>query len=204
MAVKGGYTKNMTSHNKTAVTSAPIHPVLAERWSPRSFDKGYKLTQHELLSMLEAGRWAPSANNAQPTRYYVVTREDAKHAEISATLAGWNQAWAPDASAIILVGVAAVNADGSRNPFAVYDAGQAVAHLSVQAHELGLHVHQMAGLDVAKAAEVLGVPAEIELVVSVVVGKVASADLLAEPLYEREVAARVRKDLDEIVLYGRP
>jgi len=194
----------MTSHVKTAVTSAPILPVLAERWSPRSFDKGHTLSQHELLSILEAGRWAPSANNAQPTRYFVVTREDAKHAEIAATLAGWNQAWAPDASAIILVGVEAVNADGARNPWAAYDAGQAVAHLSIQAHELGLHVHQMAGLDVAKAAEILGAPANIELVVSAVVGKVAAADLLPEPLFEREVAARVRKDLDDIVLYGRP
>lgn len=194
----------MTSHLKTAVTSAPILPVLADRWSPRSYDKSHKLTQHELLSMLEAGRWAPSANNAQPTRYFVVTRDDEKHAAVSATLAGWNQAWAPDASAIILVGVQATNADGARNPFAQYDAGQAVAHLSVQAHELGLHVHQMAGLDTAKAAEVLEVPEGIELVVSVVVGKVAPADLLPEPLFEREVAPRVRKDLDDIVLYGRP
>ncbi|MFM7030063.1 MAG: nitroreductase family protein [Micrococcales bacterium] len=194
----------MTPSNKIAVTSAPILPALAERWSPRSFDKSYKLTQHELLSLLEAGRWAPSANNAQPTRYFVVTRDDAKHAAISATLAGWNQAWAPDASAIILVAVAAANADGNPNPFARYDAGQAVAHLSVQAHELGLHVHQMAGLDAAKAAEILEVPADLELVVSIVVGKIGPADALPEPLHEREIAPRVRKDLDEIVLYGRP
>jgi len=194
----------MTPSNKIAVTSAPILPVLAERWSPRSFDKSHKLSQHELLSLLEAGRWAPSANNAQPTRYFVVTRDDAKHAAISATLAGWNQAWAPDASAIILVAVAAANADGNPNPFARYDAGQAVAHLSIQAHELGLHVHQMAGLDAAKAAEILEVPADLELVVSIVVGKIAAADLLPEPLHEREIAPRVRHDLDSIVLYGRP
>lgn len=194
----------MTPTNKIAVTAAPILPLLAERWSPRSFDKTYQLTQHELLSILEAGRWAPSANNAQPTRYFVVTREDAKHAEIAATLAGWNQAWAPDASAIILVAVAATNADGNVNPWAAYDAGQAVAHLSIQAHELGLHVHQMAGLDTAKAAEVLDIPGDLQLVVSAVVGKVAPADALPEPLHEREIAPRTRLELDEVVLYGRP
>ena len=194
----------MTSHVKTATTAAPILPVLAERWSPRSYDSSYKLTQHELLSVLEAGRWAPSANNAQPTRYSVIERGSELHEQISATLAGWNQAWAPKASAIILVSVEKTNADGAVNPFAEYDAGQAVAHLSVQAHELGLHVHQMAGLDKAKAAEVLGLPANLELVVSLTVGKIAPADALPEPLFEREVAPRVRKDLDEIVLHGKP
>ena len=62
----------------------------------------------------------------------------------------------------------------------------------------------MAGLDKAKAAEVLGLPANLELVVSLTVGKIAPADLLPEPLFEREVAPRVRKDLDEIVLHGKP
>jgi nitroreductase len=189
---------------KTAITAAPILPVLAERWSPRSFDKGYELTKAELTSILEAGRWAPSANNAQPTRYFVVTRGDVNHAAIAATLSGWNQSWAPDASAIILVGVEAANADGNVNPWAQYDAGQAVAHLSVQAHALGLHVHQMAGLDTAKAAEVLGVHGDIQLIVSAVVGKVAPAEALPEPLHEREIAPRSRKALEDIVLYGRP
>lgn len=202
MIVKGGYTKSMT--NKTAITSAPILSVLAERWSPRSYDSSYQLTKTELLSILEAGRWAPSANNAQPTRYFVVTREDKNHAAIAGTLAGWNQAWAPVASAIILVGVESTNADGNVNPFANYDAGQAVAHLSVQAHELGLHVHQMAGLDIAKAAEILEVPENIHLIVSAVVGKIAPADALEGPLHEREIAPRTRKALEEVVLYGRP
>lgn len=194
----------MTSHLKTAVTSAPILPVLADRWSPRSYDPSYKLTQHELLSILEAGRWAPSANNAQPTRYSVIEHGSALHEQIVGTLAGWNSAWAGNASAIILVSAEVTKADGSTNDFAIYDAGQAVAHLTVQAHELGLHVHQMAGLNKDQAAEILGLPANLELVVSLTVGKIAPAELLPEPLFEREVAPRVRKDLDEIVLHGKP
>jgi len=51
---------------KTAITAAPVLPVIAERWSPRAYDENYAISQHELLSILEAGRWAPSANNAQP------------------------------------------------------------------------------------------------------------------------------------------
>ena len=62
--------------NKTAITAAQILPVLAERWSPRSFDANYKLSEHEVLSILEAARWAPSANNAQPWRFSVLHRGD--------------------------------------------------------------------------------------------------------------------------------
>ncbi|ETK31400.1 hypothetical protein MPTA5024_35095 [Microbispora sp. ATCC PTA-5024] len=28
---------------KTATTSVPVHPLLAERWSPRGFDQGHEL-----------------------------------------------------------------------------------------------------------------------------------------------------------------
>ena len=179
-------------------------PVLAERWSPRSFDATYTLTQHELLSVLEAARWSESANNAQPWRFAVVTRNDAKHAEVSATLSGWNQTWAPVASAIILVGAKKLTADGSVNLMARYDSGLAVSKLVIQAQELGLHTHQMAGLDAAKAAEVLGLPSDYEFIVSLAIGKVAPAELLAEPLHEREIAPRTRLELDEIVFYGKP
>lgn len=193
-----------TPSNKIATTAAPIMPVLAERWSPRSYDANHNLSQHEILALLEAARWSESANNGQPWRFAVITRSDAKHAEVSATLAGWNQAWAPTASAIILVAVKKHQADGSPYAIARYDAGLAVSKLVVQAHELGLHVHQMAGLDAAKAAEVLGLSDEFELIVSMAVGKVAAADLLPEPLHEREIAPRTRLDLDEIVFYGKP
>jgi nitroreductase len=193
-----------TPTNKIATTAAPIMPVLAERWSPRPFDANHKLSQHEILSGLEAARWSESANNAQPWRFAVITRDDAKHAEISATLSGWNQSWAPAASAIILVAVQKLTADGSPYVGARYDAGLAVSKLVIQAQELGLHTHQMAGLDAAKAAEVLGLSGDYELIVSLAIGKVAAADLLAEPLHGREIAPRTRLELDEIVFYGKP
>ena len=194
----------MTSHVKTAVTSAPILPVLADRWSPRSYDPSYKLTQHELLSILEAGRWAPSANNAQPTRYSVIEHGSALHEQIVGTLSGWNSAWAGNASAIILVSAEVTKADGSTNEFAIYDAGQAVAHLTVQAHELGLHVHTMGGINHVALAETLDLPEELQLLVVLTIGKVAPAEQLEGPAYEREIAPRTRLDLDEIVLVGKP
>ena len=57
--------------HKTAITATEIAPAIANRWSSRAFDASYELTQHELLAILEAGRWAPSANNGQPWRFWL-------------------------------------------------------------------------------------------------------------------------------------
>ena len=190
--------------NKTAVTAAPIMPVLAERWSPRSFDKTYEIAQHELLSVLEAARWAPSANNAQPWRFSVLKRGTELHTKVSEHLSGFNKAWAPHASALIVVSVKNKTADGQPNRTATYDAGLAVSDMVVQAHELGLHAHQMAGFDHDAVHADLGLSEDLDTLVIVVLGKVAPADQLEGPAYEREIAPRTRLTLDEIVLHGKP
>ena len=39
--------------SKIPETSAPLTPLLAARWSPRSYDKNYEISDQELLSILE-------------------------------------------------------------------------------------------------------------------------------------------------------
>ena len=81
--------------SKTAITAAPIAPVLADRWSPRAYDASYEIASHDLLSVLEAGRWAPSANNMQPWFFSVAKRGDDLWNQINAeALEGFNAAWA--------------------------------------------------------------------------------------------------------------
>lgn len=190
--------------SKTAITAAPILPVLADRWSPRSFDETHEISQHELLAVLEAARWAPSANNGQPWRFSVAKRGDALFGQIVEALTGFNQSWAPKASALIAVSVKKFNTDGSPHKSAHYDAGLAVALLSVQAQELGLHSHQMAGVHFDQLATSLGLDEDLEPLIVIALGKVAPAEKLEGPAYEREVAPRTRLTLDEIVLHGKP
>jgi len=45
----------------SATTSTPIHPVLSNRRSPRSFDATATISNEALVAILEAARWAPSA-----------------------------------------------------------------------------------------------------------------------------------------------
>src|SRR6201997_5068740 len=95
----------MTRHlsGKGARTAAPVHPLLAERWSPRGFDRAHELDDVALTALLEAARWAPSAQNSQPWRFLVTRRGEEAHARLLAALAPGNQAWAGAASALILV-----------------------------------------------------------------------------------------------------
>ena len=191
--------------NKIAITAAPIAPVLAERWSPRSFNKDYLLTQHEALSILEAGRWAPSANNLQPWRFAYISKTDDLHQAICEKgLTGFNQSWAPNASALIVIAVKINTADGKENTGRKYDAGLAASMMVVQAQELGLHTHHIGGLVREEIIELLKLDESYEVLTVIAVGKVAPAEELEGPAFEREVAPRVRLELDEIMLYGKP
>lgn len=196
---------HLPSINKTAVTAAAILPVIAERWSPRSYDAAHELSQHELLSVLEAARWAPSANNLQPWRFVVVHRADADYADvIQHGLKGWNQAWSPNASAIIFVAAVTTNPDGKPAHFAAYDAGLASQNLVLQATDLGLATHIMGGIEAGWVSEHFGIDPSITPLVAITIGKRAAPEALDGPLLEREVAARTRLTLDEIVLRGKP
>ena len=191
--------------NKTAETAAPILPVLAERWSPRSFDADYVISDQDVTSLLEAARWAPSANNIQPWRYSVLKRDTELFEQLtSQSLSGFNQAWAPRASALIVVSIQTLTGDGKTNHYAPYDAGLSVANLVIQTHALGLHAHQIGGFNHETAIEILQLDADIKPVVVVAVGKVAPAENLEGGAYEREIAHRSRLNLDEIVLHGKP
>jgi nitroreductase len=189
---------------KTALTAAPIAPVLADRWSPRAFDQNHQISQHELLSILEAGRWAPSAFNGQPWRFSVGVRGDAVHTKIVESMSGFNQAWAPHASALIVISAKTVTPDGQPYQVARFDVGLATMSMIIQTQEIGLHSHPMTGLDRAALGASLELAEDLEVTCVIAVGQVTSPDSLPEAAREREIAPRVRLTLEEIVLHGRP
>lgn len=186
--------------HKPATTDVPLHPLLARRWSPRGFDNAHALTPEQLTALLEAARWAPSANNSQPWRFVVGQRGDATFDEIFGVLAAGNQLWAGAASALLVVVADTRFANGDPNPFAVYDTGQAVANLVAQAGHEGLFAHQMGGFDRAAAAERFHLADGLQPVVVVAIGRHDADATLTEPLAERERAPRVRRPISELLL----
>jgi nitroreductase len=183
-----------------ADTDAPLIAPLVERWSPRAYDPTAELSEQDVRTLLEAARWAPSANNLQPWRFIVARRGTEQFALVHDALVGFNQVWADSAAALIVNVAEVANEAGEPRPWAKYDLGQAVAHMTVQAQHDGLHTHQMGGFDGARLAEAFGLRDGLEIVSITAVGKVGDASALPEPLREREVAPRSRKPIDEIVI----
>jgi len=191
----------MTAYIDAPLADAAIHPLLAERWSPRAFTPD-AVSEAALTAMLQAARWAPSAANTQPWRFSVVRNGEPAFADVVAGLAPGNQVWAQHAP-VLLVAIAQVERDGRDvSLYGAYDLGQAVAHLSVQAHAEGLHVHQMGGFDHDAVAAALAVPAGFRPLTVVAIGRVGDPATLPDGYRERETAPRTRLDLSEIVVRG--
>ncbi|WP_144720082.1 nitroreductase family protein [Agrococcus jejuensis] len=189
----------MTIVDRTAPTDHAILDVLQERWSPRAYEP-VEIDESLLSKALEAARWSPSAYNAQPWRFVVARRGTEAFDRVVGALAEFNQLWAPNASVLILAIAEVTNEEGRANPTAVYDLGQAVAHLTIQAHADGLVVHQMSGFDADAAAQAFDLDERLQPVTVVALGSLGDAAALDAMLREREHAPRARKPLSEIVL----
>ncbi|MCR2762862.1 nitroreductase family protein [Microbacterium sp. zg.B48] len=186
--------------SRSADTDAPVLDVLSARWSPRAFAVDAPIDESKLASALEAARWAPSANNSQPWRFIVARRGSSAHDAIHDSLLGFNQAWADKAAVLIVAVAETADTSGKATPFAAYDLGQAVAHLSVQAHHDGLHVHQMGGFDGDALRARFDLGENLRPVTVIALGVLGDAADLPEALQERESAPRVRRALSESIL----
>ena len=188
--------------NKPAANLHPIHDLLKNRWSPRAFS-AQPVAKEQLLSMFEAARWSPSGGNMQPWAFIVTTLADPEpHARLVAALAEFNQMWAKDAPVLVLAVVQREREPGKPNAWASYDLGQSVAHLSVEATDLGLLVHQMAGFDQQKAREAVNLPEGFDPVTVFTIGYPGDPATLPDRLRERELAPRERKPLSAFVFDG--
>ena len=179
---------------------APIHELLAQRWSPRGFDASRDVSPADLSSLLEAARWGASGGNTQPWRVLVARRGSEDHARVFATLAPGNQLWAGAAPLLIVMLAKTAFPDGKPHPSAEYDAGHAAALLSIQAEALGLSVHQMGGFDKPRLAEEFGLDADLLPKAVIAVGYLDPVADLPEQLAARERAPRTRMALSEFIL----
>lgn len=151
-----------------------LHPLLASRWSPTTFDASYGATPEEVAVILEAARWAPSAGNSQPWSFIVGRRGDPVHARLVRHLARSSAVWAPSASLLVanLCHRFVEDTDWEYSEFALYDLGQAVAHMTVQAQALGLATRQFRAFDRAGLAAEFDVPAHWEVTTMTAFGRV--------------------------------
>ena len=197
------WSTNLLNHStKRAQTGEPIQDALADRWSPYVF-ADRPVADADLRALFEAARWSASSFNEQPWRYVVARQSEPEAFErLLGCLMEANQGWARHAPVLALGLVkTAFTRNDKPNRVALHDLGAASASLSVEAAARGLSVHQMAGLDVAKAHAEIGAPAGYEVVTALAIGYAGEE---GDPgLMKRDAGPRSRKPLEEIVFGGK-
>jgi len=186
-------------------TQFTIHPILANRWSPRAFDSTKPVEHEKLLACLEAARWAPSCFGDEPWRFIVCDRAFDKGTweQMLACLAPKNQEWAKNAPVLLLACSASTfRKNGNPNQWGQYDTGAASISLCLQAESLGLVTHQMGGFDADSARKTFSIPDAFMPMAAMALGYQADADILDEGFHNIEIAERSRQPLGACFFAG--
>ncbi len=186
---------------KQRKTNYDIHPLILNRWSPRSMN-GEELSDDELMPLFEAARWAPSSYNAQLWRFVYAKRQTKFWDTFVDLLLEGNRAWAQQAAVLVVV-TSRKLFERNDKPAATYafDAGTAWENLALEGTRRGLVVHGMQGFDYEKARRELYVPENYEVLAMIAIGKRAPKESLPSHLQEME-CPNDRRPLDEIIVAG--
>lgn len=189
--------KNPTDH--------PIHPLLASRWSPYSFDPAKSVDANTLRRVFEAARWSMSSYNAQPWRYIVANRsaDEALWNNVLEVLLAGNRPWAEYAP-VLAIGLVIPNFEynGKPNSAAFHDLGAASACLTLEAASHNLMVHQMSGIDPDKAMETFELDDTVIPLTALAIGYAGDNSTLENEYVKRDARKRERKPLSEIIIRG--
>ncbi len=190
---------------KPATTQVPIHDIIANRWSGRAYDADKAVSNDQIISLLEAARWAPSCFGDQPWRFLVWDKNQDAAAWQKAfdCIVPGNQTWAKDAPVLVLVCAdTQFNHNQKPNRWGAYDTGAAAVSLCLQATSLGLMTHQMGGYDGDKARTAFNIPEQYQTMSMLSVGYAADVDTLEGEAKEREMSPRQRRPLGELFFNG--
>lgn len=191
--------------DRKAEVDHPVLDAIATRYSPYIFEPR-TVEKEKLFSCFEAARWAASSFNEQPWRFVVAMREDeAEFERAIGCLMEANQPWARQSGALILASVTtSFVRNGKPNRVAIHDLGLAMGNFSIQATELGLAIHQMAGINPSKIRSEYAVPEGVEPVTAIAVGYAADPTQAEDQdLAARDQGPRQRKPFGEFIFSSR-
>ena len=175
-----------------------INNLIYQRWSPRGL--GTNMSEEDLMSLFEAASWAPSSYNNQSWRFVYATHEDEEFEDFEGFLGDFNQQWAENGYAlIVVVSKTTFNHNDEFSRTHSFDTGAAWQNFALEAADRGLAAHGMEGFDYEKAAEHLDIPEEYEIEMMIAVGSWEGEEDLPENF---RVKPNHRKDLDEITCKG--
>lgn len=173
---------------------------IAKRKSGRAYDPDRQVPDEMMISIIEAGRLAPSCANTQAWDFIII-RDPVLREKANEALTGGNY-WAKRAPIMLLV---VTHPDGGCfvhdiNYF-MMDVGLTVENMLLQAVHLGLMGHPTAGWNEAKLKEITGIPDEYKIATVVFFGYEYQGDptFLSEKHQEMEREGTQRKEVSEIL-----
>ena len=190
---------------KSAPTDYPIDSMMRRRWSPRVFEEERAIEREKILAMFESARWAPSCFNDQPRYFLVFDGSDAEALERARNCLSDGNAWARKAPALMLsVARDTFEKNGKPNRWAQHDVGLATENLLLEAVELGLAAHPMAGYDAERVRTEFGIPDGFTSIAMIAIGYPYRGRLedLNEKLRGKELGSRERKPIGDIAFAG--
>lgn len=171
---------------KKRIAEYPINPIILNRWSPRAMS-GEPIAHTELMSLFEAGRWAPSSYNNQPWYFVYAVRTNAAFPAWLDLLVESNREWCKQAGALVAT-ISRNNFHYNNKPSRThaFDTGAAWENIALQGTNMGLVVHGMEGLDYDRAVDYLKIPADYTLHMMFAVGKPGRKEDLPEKMQKDE------------------
>lgn len=172
--------------------------LILSRQSDRAYDKTRDVEADKLERVLEAGRLAPSACNAQPWKFVVVTDKELG-LKIGKSVAGLGMnKFAKDAPVHILVVEESANITSmlggkvKGKHFPLIDIGIVAAHLVLAAESEGLGSCILGWFDEDKIKALTAIPESKRLLLDIVIGY---------PVKEKR--KKIRKPKEKVVSYNR-
>ncbi|BCG57685.1 nitroreductase family protein [Paenibacillus sp. URB8-2] len=178
----------------------PINPLFVNRWSPRSYSDRV-VREEDLLTVLEAARWAPSARNGQPWRF-VLAKTEEQLQTFRELIFPNNRLWADQAPVIIALASYKLWDDGQPNRFHAFDSAAAWQALALQASLLGLSTRAIASFDQEKARTELNVPDDYDVHLLITLGYKGDPDSVHQDYRDLEKPNK-RRPLNESIIEGK-
>ncbi len=182
----------MAEMNETTVWDA-----IATRRSVRSFED-IPVEEQKLTRCLEAARLAPSWGNKQ-CWHFIVVQGRQKVDDLGIVPANIKNTPA----LIVACGDPEKSGNMDGKPYFMVDVGISVEHIILEAWEQGLGTVWVGGFRESKVRTALGIPGNIRVVALVPIGYPAGMDTVRTVLAKKTSGQRNRRELKEIVHYGR-
>lgn len=134
--------------------------VITQRRSVRKY-KTEPFPMEELIKLIEAARWAPSAGNSQPWKFLLVNDED-----MVSGLKSVSPGWLKAAPALIVI---CINKNRETD-WSKMDVGAAMQNILLYAHSRGVGCCPIGSFAVETVKELLNIPPNLEPVLLITVG----------------------------------